>query len=212
MMDDFESELMASLRRRAGQASDVDVVWGTVPTRPGLEDDLRLSVHSRAGRATDVQVIPLALPNARRRGAAKGWLVAAAVLLIGLVTAAVAILPGTLDRAAQHHPVVPTSVTSMVIAGGLPPTAADNVSAPAGSLVLLFVEVQPAAADLKTYLQRKDGNVWQTVGPHNTDPNGVEFFQVSAPPAGQQTTYRVLAIGDSGGAGVQSPPVTVTGR
>lgn len=213
MKDEFEARLRDSLLYRAGQAADVDVTWGTVPTPPGLEDELRMSVHSRAQKALDVRIVPLTAFSRPKRRAARGLLVAASVVLIGLITTAVAVLPGTLNRTATTDTApAPWVVSRFVISENTPPAMISEVTTPAGTPVLLFIKIQPVQSNVKTYLQRLNGTNWQIVGPHNIDTNGVEFLRLTTPSAGQQATYRVLVVGTSGHLDTVSEPVTITGK
>ncbi|MDQ6659119.1 MAG: hypothetical protein M3Z00_13015 [Actinomycetota bacterium] len=210
MKSDFEASLRECLRDRAGQVADVNVTWGTVPTPLGLEDEVRMSVHSRARHAVDVRIVPVALPRPPRR---RALLVAASVLLIGVISTAAAVLPRALHRAATTDTApAPWVVSRFVISENTPPAMMSEVTAPAGTPVLLFIEIQPVQSNVKTYLQQLEGTSWQSVGPHNVDANGVEFLKLSTPAAGRQSSYRVLVVGVNNRSDAVSAPVTITGR
>ena len=199
MSDDFEDRLRDSLQHRAGQVDSVkpNGQLGRPASVPRRHSAAILASVAATVAVVLATALGIVLTRDRQEGAPSG---------------------GTVVSQSSDGPVSsatgssPWQVSTVLIGPDALRTSDNRIVAPAGSAVLLVVEVQPAADDLKGYLQQQQGSGWVTVGPHNTDRNGVEFLRLIAPDAGQSNVFRFLIVAAQGYTDGYSGPVTIQGE
>jgi hypothetical protein len=200
--DDLEWRLSASLHRAAHRADDQRLL--------GVLAIAAAAAGQRAERAPHPS-------SARTRASWIGpaLVAAAAVVLTVLSFWLVPRVSNQPAVPAAPVPAAPWTATMTVELGddvhGVAPSGSSLEVIP-GSKVRLIAHPTPGYLDRgKTYLQRLNGSVWLTVGPHDTDAGGTVAYTVTVPSAGTRASYRVQIRGAAGHLDGYSPVVTLIG-